>query len=126
MAKQRNYSTEFKRQVVLDKYELTTKPPKIGHMGAKDVPTERTRKKFLAGVEKQKTQAKAWRPGATDLRGWVTRDDARGLAWVTVKYGPLPVPIKGKAQSTRYNTGEIPQQPGAKRYRTGGEIRAHG
>lgn len=52
---------------VLDKYELTTKPPKKGRMGAK--PTERIKKKFLAGVEKQKTQAKAWKPGAKDLRG---------------------------------------------------------
>ncbi len=85
---------------VLDKYKLTAKPPRIRPMGAKVTPMERIRKTFLAGVEKQKAQAKAWKPGAKDLRSWVTRDDGRGLAWVTVKYGPWPVPIKGKAQAT--------------------------
>ena len=30
----------------------------------------------------------------------MTRDTARGLAWITVNYGPLPVPIKGTAQTT--------------------------
>lgn len=85
---------------VLDEYKLTAKPPRIRPMGAKVTPMERIRKTFLAGVEKQKAQAKAWKPGAKDLRSWVTRDDGRGLAWVTVKYGPRPVPLKGKAQST--------------------------
>jgi len=85
---------------VLDKYELAAKPPKVGRMGAKDASTERIRKTFLAGVEKQKAQAKAWKPGAADLRSWVTRDEARGLAWVTVRYALWPVPINGKAKST--------------------------
>lgn len=85
---------------VLDKYKLTTKPPKIRSLRAKVAPMERIRKKFLAGVEKQKSQAKAWKPGVKDLRSWVARDEACGLAWVTVKYGPLPVTVNGKAQST--------------------------
>jgi hypothetical protein len=60
----------------LDKYKLTTKPPKISRKVAKPAPID------------------------GDLRSWVTRNEDSGLAWVTVKYGPRPVPIKGTAQAT--------------------------
>ena len=85
---------------VLDKYQMTTKPPRVGRTGAKVASTERIRKTFLAGVAKQKAQARAWKPGAADLRSWVTRDEARGLAWVTVRYALWPVSLNGKARST--------------------------
>ena len=84
----------------LDKYKLTTKPPKISRKVAKPAPIDGIRKRFIAGAAKQKAQAKIWKPGAKDLRSWVTRNEDSGLAWVTVKYGPRPVPIKGTAQST--------------------------
>ncbi len=84
----------------LERYKLSTKPPKISRKVAKPVPIKGIRRTFIAGANKQKTQAKAWKPGAKDLRSWVTRDEDRGLAWVTVKYGPRPVPIKGTAQAT--------------------------
>ena len=85
---------------VLDKYKVATKPPKIRSERAKAAPIEAVRKKFVAGVERQKAQAKAWKPGAKDLRSWVTRDEARDVAWVTVKYGARPVPVKGATRST--------------------------
>ena len=84
----------------LEKYKLTTKPPKIRRVGPKATPIGGIRKKFITGAEKQKVQAKAWKAGGKDLRSWVTRDEDRGLAWVTVKYGARPVPVKGTAQST--------------------------
>ena len=84
----------------LDKYKLTTKPPKISRKVAKPAPIDGIRKKFIAGAAKQKTQANAWKPGAKDLRSWVTRDEDQGIAWITVKYGPWPVRIRGAAQST--------------------------
>ena len=84
----------------LEKYKLSTNPPKIGRKVAKAAPIDGIRRKFIAGVAKQKAQAKAWKPGAKDLRSWVTRDEDRGLAWVTVKYGSRPVTVKGAAQST--------------------------
>lgn len=84
----------------LEKYKLSTKPPKISRKVAKPAPIEGIRKKFIAGAAKQKAQAKVWKPGAKDLRSWVTRDEDRNLAWVTVKYGPLPVAIKGASHST--------------------------
>lgn len=84
----------------LDNYKLTTKPPKIRRTSAKTSPIEGIRKTFIGGVDKQKAQAKVWKPGAKDLRSWVTRDENRGIAWVTVKYGARPVSIKGAAQST--------------------------
>ncbi len=84
----------------LEKYKLTTKPPKIRRIGTKATPIEGIRKKFIAGADIQKAQAEAWKPGAKDLRSWVIRDENRGIAWVTVKYGARPVSIKGAAQST--------------------------
>ena len=84
----------------LEKYKLSTKPPKISRKVAKPAPMEGIRKKFIAGAAKQKAQAKVWKPGAKDLRSWVTRDEDRNLAWVTVKYGPRPVAIKGASHST--------------------------
>ncbi len=84
----------------LEKYKLSTNPPKIDRKVAKAAPIDGIRRKFIAGAAKQKAQAKAWKPGAKDLRSWVTRDEDRGLAWVTVKYGARPVPVKGTAQST--------------------------
>lgn len=85
---------------VLDKYKVTTKPPKIRAVRAKASPIDALRKKFIAGVERQKAQANAWKPGAKDLRSWVTRDQERGLAWVTVKYGARAMPVKGTTRST--------------------------
>jgi hypothetical protein len=84
----------------LEKYKLTKKPPKVRRIGPKATPISGIRKKFIAGAEKQKAQAKAWQPGAKDLRSWVTRDEDRGLAWVTVKYGARPVPVKGTTRTT--------------------------
>ena len=84
----------------LEKYKVTTNPPKITCQRAKAAPIEGVRKKFLAGAAKQKKQAQAWKPGAKDLRSWVTRDENRDQAWVTVKYGARPVAIKGTAKST--------------------------
>lgn len=85
---------------VLDKYKTAIKPPKIRARRAKVAPMDAIRKKFIAGVERQKAQAKTWKPGAKDLRSWVTRDEARGLAWVTVKYGARTVLVKGTTRST--------------------------
>jgi hypothetical protein len=85
---------------ILDKYKVATKAPKIRAQRATKDPIASIRKKFVAGVERQKAQAKAWKPGAKDLRSWVTRDEDRGLAWITVKYGARPVAIKGRAQAT--------------------------
>ncbi len=84
----------------LEKYKLSTNPPKISRKIAKPAPIDGIRRTFIAGAAQQKAQAKAWKPGAKDLRSWVTRDEDRGLAWVTVKYGPRPISIKGTAQST--------------------------
>lgn len=84
----------------LDKYKISTQPPKISRRVAKASPIDAIRATFLAGLKKQKAQAAAWKPGAKDLRSWVTRDEARGLAWVTVKYGARPVPVKGATKST--------------------------
>lgn len=85
---------------VLDKYEVTANPPKVRAQRAKIAPLDAIRKKFISGVERQKAQAKIWKPGARDLRSWVTRDEARDLAWVTVKYGARTVPVKGTTRST--------------------------
>ena len=85
---------------VLDKYKVALKPPKIRAQRAQVAPMDAVRKKFIVGVNRQKAQAKAWKPGTKDLRSWVTRDEARGLAWVTVKYGPRAVPVKGATRST--------------------------
>ena len=85
---------------VLDKYSLVIRAPKIDRKGSMETPIIKIRNKFLIGVDKQKAQAKNWKPGVKDLRSWVTRDEARGLAWVTVKYGARPIPIKGNARST--------------------------
>ena len=84
----------------LEKYKLSTNPPKISRKVAKPAPIEGVRRKFIAGAEKQKVQAKKWKPGAKDLRSWVTRDEDRGLAWIKVKYGAWPVAIKGASHST--------------------------
>ncbi len=84
----------------LEKYKLSTKPPKISRKVAKPAPIEGIRRKFIAGAAKQKAQAKAWKPGAKDSRSWVTRDEDRGLAWIKVKYGAWPVAIKGASHST--------------------------
>ncbi len=84
----------------LEKYKLSTKPPKVSRKVAMPAPIDGIRRKFIAGAEKQNVQAKAWKPGAKDLRSWVTRDEDRDLAWITVKYGPWPVAIKGASQST--------------------------
>ncbi len=84
----------------LEKYKLSTKPPKISRKVAKPAPIDGIRRKFIAGAEKQNIQAKAWKPGAKDSRSWVTRDEDRNLAWVTVKYGPWPVAIKGASHFT--------------------------
>lgn len=84
----------------LGKYKVTTNPPKIRAERAKKAPIETIRKRFISGVEKQKAQARAWKPGAKDLRSWVTRNQERGLAWVTVKYGARRVAIRGRSQST--------------------------
>lgn len=84
----------------LGKYKVTTNPPKIRTERVKEAPIEAIRKRFISGIEKQKAQARAWKPGAKDLRSWVTRDEVRGLAWVTVKYGARPVAIRGRSKST--------------------------
>ena len=84
----------------LEKYKLSTKPPKISRKVAQPAPIDGIRRKFIAGAEKQYVQAKAWKPGAKDFRSWVTRDEDRGLAWITVKYGPWPIAIRGASQST--------------------------
>jgi len=85
---------------ILDKYKLTTRPPKIRHERAKAAPIDAIRKKFIAGVARQKAQAQAWKPGAKDLRSWVTREAERDQAWVTIKYGARTVPVKGATKST--------------------------
>ena len=96
-----NQNSLMKRDMgVLGKYKVITKPPKITRQRSKAAPIEGVRKKFLAGAARQKKQAKAWKPGAKDLRSWVTRDEDRDQAWVTVKYGARPVAIKGNSQST--------------------------
>ncbi len=84
----------------LEKYKLSTKPPKIIHKVAKPTPIDGIRRTFITGAEKQKVQAKAWKPGAKDLRSWVTRDEDRGLAWIKIKYGAWPISIKGASHST--------------------------
>ena len=95
----------------LEKYKVTKEPPKISRQRAQAAPIEGVRKKFLAGAARQKQQAQAWKPGAKDLRSWVTRDEERGQAWVTVKYGARPVAVKGTAQSTigPVRINELPQ-----------------
>ena len=85
---------------VLKKYKVTTNAPKVSARRSKAPPLAAVRKKFISGVDKQKAQAKAWKSGAKDLRSWVTRDEMRGLAWITVKYGARPVAIKGTKGST--------------------------
>jgi hypothetical protein len=85
---------------VLDKYKLLTSPPKITKARAAKNPMEKVNRNFLAGLKKQLKKAKAWRPGAKDLRSWVTRDEAKGQAYVTVKYGPWPIAIRGTKKST--------------------------
>lgn len=96
---------------VLDKYKVSKAPPEITRARAKRDPMEKVNRNFLKGLEKQVAQAKAWKPGARDLRSWVTRDEAKGEAWITVKYGPWPVPIKGTSKSTigPVKLGEIPK-----------------
>ena len=87
---------------ILDKYTITKKPPKlaVAKMRAGKDPMEKANKTFIAGLDKQLKQANAWKPGAKDARSWVTRDEANDRAWVTVKYGPWPVPIKGQTKTT--------------------------
>jgi len=85
---------------ILDKYKVANKPPKIRLERTKVEPIEAIKKKFIAGVAKQKAQAQAWKPGAKDLRSWVTRDAKRDQAWVTIKYGARIVPVKGNTKST--------------------------
>ncbi|MDP6688523.1 MAG: hypothetical protein QF384_03400, partial [Alphaproteobacteria bacterium] len=81
---------------ILKKYSITAKPPKIAKKREKANLVAKVNTKFLAGLKKQRAQAKAWKPGSKDLRSWVTRDVDSNRAWVTVKYGARPVPIKGQ------------------------------
>ena len=95
----------------LDKYKVATEAPKISHRRAKAPPIEAIKKTFIAGVDKQKAKAQAWKPGAKDLRSWVTRDEQRDLAWVTVKYGARPVAVRRTKQSTigPVKLGDVPK-----------------
>jgi hypothetical protein len=81
---------------ILEKYSITAKPPKIAKKKEKADAMVKVHTKFLAGLKKQRAKAKAWKPGAKDLRSWVTRDVDANRAWVTVKYGARPVPLKGQ------------------------------
>ena len=81
---------------ILDKYSITANPPKIKKKKVKPTAMAKVNAKFLAGLKKQRAQAKAWKSGAKDARSWVTRDVEGHRAWVTVKYGARPVSIKGK------------------------------
>ena len=81
---------------ILDKYAVIAKPPKIKKKKEKPSAMAKVNAKFLAGLKKQRAQAKAWKPDAKDSRSWVTRDVESNQAWVTVKYGARPVPIKGQ------------------------------
>lgn len=85
---------------VLNKYKLVTSPPKVTKVRVAKNPMEKVNRNFLKGLEKQLKKAKAWKPGAKDLRSWVTRDERSGKSYVTVKYGPWPVPVKGNKRST--------------------------
>ena len=85
---------------ILSKYTISSKPPKLSTPRTGKNPMEKVNRTFLAGLEKQLKQAKTWKPGAKESRSWVTRDEAKNQAWVTVKYGPWPVPLKGNTKTT--------------------------
>lgn len=85
---------------LLDKYTVTNKPPKLAKAKTASNPMAKVHRNFLAGLDRQLQQVKAWKPGAKDSRSWVTRDEANNRAWVTLKYGPWPVPLKGRTKST--------------------------
>lgn len=85
---------------LLDKYTVTAKPPKLAKARTSADPMAKVHKNFVAGLDRQLQQAKSWKSGAKDSRSWVTRDEASNRAWVTLKYGPWPVPLKGRTKST--------------------------
>ena len=81
---------------ILDKYSVIAKPPKLKKKKEKPSAMAKVNAKFLAGLKKQRAQAKAWKPRAKDQRSWVTRDVEGNRAWVTVKYGARPVFVKAQ------------------------------
>ena len=85
---------------VLDKYTVSAKPPKLAKVKSSTDPMAKVNKNFIAGLDKQLQQAKSWKPGTKESRSWVTRDEDSNRAWVTLKYGPWPVPLKGRTKST--------------------------
>ncbi len=85
---------------VLEQYQITSKPPKIIKVREKRDVMEKVNKNFLAGLEKQIAQAKAYKPGAKDAKSWVTRDAEAGKAWITIRYGARPMVIKGTTKTT--------------------------
>ncbi len=85
---------------VLEQYQITSKPPKIAKVREKRDVMEKVKKNFLASLEKQIAQAKAYKPGAKDAKSWVTRDVEAGNAWITIRYGARPMVIKGTTKTT--------------------------
>ena len=85
---------------VLEQYQITSKPPKITKVREKRNVMEKVNKNFLAGLDKQISQAKAYKPGAKDAKSWVTRDAEAGNAWITIRYGARPMVIKGTTKTT--------------------------
>ena len=81
---------------LLDKYKVMAKPPKLKKSRQKLDNMVKVNKKFLAGLQKQAKLAEAWKPGAKDMRSWVTRNIHSNQAWVTVKYGARAVTLKGR------------------------------
>jgi len=85
---------------LLEQYQVTSKPPKITKAREKRDVMDKVNKNFLAGLEKQIAQAKAYKPGAKDAKSWVTRDADSGKAWITMRYGARPMVIKGTTKTT--------------------------
>jgi len=85
---------------LLEQYQVTNKPPKVTKAREKRDVMEKVNKNFLAGLEKQIVQAKAYKPGAKDAKSWVTRDADAGKAWITLRYGARPMVIKGTTKTT--------------------------
>jgi hypothetical protein len=85
---------------LLEQYQVTNKPPKVTKAREKRDVMEKVNRNFLAGLEKQIAQAKAYKPGAKDAKSWVTRDADADKAWITLRYGARPMVIKGTTKTT--------------------------